>query len=134
MHDWAQAPYGTKAQVDAKQIPKWQYEFTGSFLPVVDVGAMPAVHYSKFLRPLGVNKLNTSLVLDGFAATAEIRRREREGTERLPVVALTANVVKGFRDQCLDAGMDYYLSKPFDQSQLAATLEKFLGPPAPEEG
>ncbi|HRC71371.1 MAG TPA: ATP-binding protein [Candidatus Competibacter sp.] len=73
-------------------------------------------------------------VLDGFAATAEIRRREREGTERLPVVALTANVVKGFRDQCLDAGMDYYLSKPFDQSQLAATLEKFLGPPAPEEG
>ena len=68
LYKMAGARANAKAMVDAKQIPKWQYEFTGSFLPVVDVGAMPAVNYSKFLRPLGVNKLNTSLVLDGFAA------------------------------------------------------------------
>ncbi|MBL8250524.1 MAG: response regulator [Candidatus Competibacter sp.] len=67
-------------------------------------------------------------VLDGFGATAEIRARERESGARLPIVALTANVVKGFREQCLEAGMDDYLSKPFDQAQLAALLNRFLKP------
>lgn len=65
-------------------------------------------------------------VLDGFAATAEIRQQEANGTSRLPVIALTANVAKGVREQCLAAGMDDYLSKPFDQAQLATVLAKFL--------
>jgi len=66
-------------------------------------------------------------VLDGFAATAEIRRREQaEGRPRLPVIALTANVIKGFREQCLAVGMDDYLSKPFTQKQLALVLEHWL--------
>lgn len=66
-------------------------------------------------------------VLDGFAATAEIRRREEiEGQARLLIVALTANVIKGFREQCLAAGMDDYLSKPFEQSQLVTLLERWL--------
>ncbi|MBU1352096.1 MAG: hypothetical protein KKB95_09410 [Gammaproteobacteria bacterium] len=59
-----------KATVDAKQIPKWQFDFTGSFVPVEDVGSMPAVIYTAFQRPLGVNKINTTLVLDGFSAAA----------------------------------------------------------------
>lgn len=59
-----------KATVDAKQIPKWQYEFTGSFVPVEDLPAMPAVDYSKFQRTLGVNKLNTSMSIDAFTAAA----------------------------------------------------------------
>ena len=57
-----------KASVDAKQIPKWQFEFTGAFFPVEDVPAMPAVSYAKFQRPLGVNKLNSTVSLDGFEA------------------------------------------------------------------
>ncbi|MDG4551691.1 MAG: response regulator [Candidatus Contendobacter sp.] len=66
-------------------------------------------------------------VLDGFAATAAIRRWEQtEGRPRLPIVALTANVVKGFREECLMAGMDDYLSKPFEQEQLIAVLERWL--------
>lgn len=64
-------------------------------------------------------------VLDGFAATAEIRRRESNGVH-LPIVALTANIVKGVREECLAAGMDDYLSKPFDLAQLQAILNKFL--------
>ena len=59
-----------KAMVDAKQIPKWQFEFTGSFAPVEELGAMPAVSYAKFMRPLGVNKANTVVTLDGFTAAA----------------------------------------------------------------
>ncbi len=57
-----------KFTVDAKQIPKMQFDFTGSFVPVEAVAAMPAVDYSKFQRTLGVNKLNTTLSLDTFAA------------------------------------------------------------------
>ena len=66
-------------------------------------------------------------VLDGFAATAAIRRWEQtENRPRLPIVALTANVIKGFQEQCLEAGMDDYLSKPFGQEQLIAKLDRWL--------
>jgi two-component system, sensor histidine kinase and response regulator len=72
-------------------------------------------------------------VLDGFAATARIRRLERDqGRSRLPVVALTANVVEGVREQCLLAGMDDYLSKPFAQAQLSDLLGRWL--PAQDAG
>lgn len=71
-------------------------------------------------------------VLDGFAATANIRRREdidggwaRQGG-RLPVVALTANAVTGDREICLSAGMDDYLTKPIDHHALAAILKQWL--------
>lgn len=70
LYKMAGARANAKAMVDAKQIPKWQFEFTGAFFPVEDVASMPAVSYTKFLRPLGVNKLNTTLSLDGFNAAA----------------------------------------------------------------
>ena len=65
-------------------------------------------------------------VLDGFAATVEIRRLEPESGVRLPIIALTANVVKGFREQCVAAGMDDYLSKPFDRARLIEVMARFL--------
>ncbi len=66
--------------------------------------------------------------MDGFEATGEIRRRQREGRLRrtLPVVALTANAVEGDRERCIGAGMDDYLSKPFTRDQLAAVLARWL--------
>ena len=66
--------------------------------------------------------------LDGFAATTEIRRREREAgnKQRLPIIAVTATVMVGDRDQCLAAGMDDYLSKPFTQTQLQEMLARWL--------
>ncbi len=69
--------------------------------------------------------------MDGFAATAQIRARQREGRLRrnLPVVALTANAVEGDRERCLAAGMDDYLSKPFTREQLAAALLRWLPRP-----
>lgn len=64
---------------------------------------------------------------DGFAATATIRRHEAEiGDARIPIIALTADVQKGIEQACLDAGMDGYLSKPFDLHALEKTLRKWL--------
>lgn len=70
-------------------------------------------------------------VMDGFAATGEIRRHEREmGRARtLPVIAITANALQGDREACLAAGMDDYLSKPFTQQQLAAVIGRWVALP-----
>lgn len=62
-------------------------------------------------------------VLDGFAATRELRRRGL----RVPVVALTANAMKGFEDEVLAAGCDGYLTKPVDIDALLQDLAQRLG-------
>jgi CheY-like chemotaxis protein/HPt (histidine-containing phosphotransfer) domain-containing protein len=64
--------------------------------------------------------------LDGFAATAEIRRREQGSAGHLPIVALTANALDGDRETCVAAGMDDYLAKPFSREQLALALSRWL--------
>ncbi len=67
-------------------------------------------------------------VMDGFAATGEIRRRSMAtpGGKRLPVVALTASALKGERERCLAAGMDDYLAKPLRQAELVQVLRHWL--------
>ncbi len=57
-------------------------------------------------------------VMDGFAATAAIRARERESGRHTPIIALTAHVMKGDRELCLAAGMDAYISKPLCAQEL----------------
>jgi CheY-like chemotaxis protein len=63
--------------------------------------------------------------LDGYEATGEIRRLEA-GHRRIPIVALTADAMKGAAEACLAAGMDDYLSKPIDRHQLEACLARHL--------
>jgi signal transduction histidine kinase/DNA-binding response OmpR family regulator len=69
-------------------------------------------------------------VVDGFEATARLREIERaegvSGSARLPIVALTANAMKGDVEACLAAGMDDYVAKPFTQEQLVAAIERRL--------
>jgi CheY-like chemotaxis protein len=65
-------------------------------------------------------------VMDGFQATEEIRRIEESSGQRVPIVALTANVMVGDAKLCLDAGMDGYLPKPLDRKALETELTKFI--------
>jgi len=67
--------------------------------------------------------------MDGFEATREIRRMERQGQTHagagghIPIIALTANAIKGDRERCLASGMDDYLSKPLNMDRLIEVLE-----------
>ena len=80
--------------------------------------------------------------MDGMAATRRIRADENQragaeqlvagtsggpvGGRRTPIIALTAHALQGYREQCLDAGMDDYLSKPLEPASLAKMLGKWL--------
>ena len=64
-------------------------------------------------------------VMDGFTATARIREMEREAGlgKRLPIIALTANVMTEDREHCIAAGMDAHIGKPIVPTQLVDCLE-----------
>jgi PAS domain S-box-containing protein len=66
--------------------------------------------------------------MNGYEATAEIRRREGPGA-RLPIVALTADVIDGCRERCTEAGMDDFVAKPVQIDALARALRLWLAQP-----
>jgi CheY-like chemotaxis protein len=67
-------------------------------------------------------------VMDGYAAAAELRRREA-GSDHLPIIALTAHALDAERERCFAAGMDDFVPKPARADALAAALERHIGPP-----
>lgn len=72
--------------------------------------------------------------IDGFEATRQIRTMEAaRGSKRTPIIALTANAIAGGREDCLRAGMDDYLAKPYSGEQLSSALARWLpaSPPGP---
>jgi CheY-like chemotaxis protein len=65
-------------------------------------------------------------VLDGYAATGELRERELRTGEHTPVIAMTAHAMDGDRERCLAAGMDDYISKPMRHTALVAALMRWI--------
>jgi len=74
-------------------------------------------------------------VMNGFEATLSIRLREQSDPagRRLPIVAMTANAMKGDREQCLDVGMDDYIAKPIRPAELFEVIERSAGRDRPAE-
>lgn len=79
--------------------------------------------------------------MDGLEATQKIRALESSASDRnLPIIAMTAHAMKGYRESCLEVGMNDYLSKPVQPQQLAEVISRWTLPgssaaaaPAPEE-
>src|SRR3984893_13660840 len=69
-------------------------------------------------------------VMDGYQATREIRLRER-GADRIPIIALTADAMKGAERKCREAGMDDYLTKPLNRALLSETVDRHLARTCP---
>jgi two-component system sensor histidine kinase/response regulator len=68
-------------------------------------------------------------VMDGLEATAAIRAREQSAGGRVPIIAMTAHAIKGVRQQCLDAGMDDYITKPIRPEEMFNALERITADP-----
>jgi CheY-like chemotaxis protein len=84
------------------------------------VDACAAQHFDLVLMDLQMPHM------DGFEATAELRRREAISGGHLPIVALTANAMAGDRQRCLAAGMDGYVTKPMKRPELFQAIASGL--------
>ena len=84
------------------------------------VQALELIHYNLVLMDCQMPEM------DGFEATAVIRNPESNVlNHNVPIIAMTANAMKGDREQCIEAGMDDYLTKPVKKDELATVLEKW---------
>ena len=97
-------------------------------LPVVIVGdGAQAVAAWRELKPLIILMDISMPVQNGLDATREIRAEEVQTGEHVPIVALTAHALKGDDEKCIEAGADYYLTKPINPDVLLKKVADIIG-------
>ena len=95
-----------------------------------DYDLIEAVNAADALRVLENTKPDLILMdinmpdMDGYTLTSKIKTTP--GFERVPILALTANVMRGDKEKTLEAGCDGYIQKPLDIDQLVREVERFL--------
>jgi two-component system, sensor histidine kinase and response regulator len=106
------------------------HEVTSVMLQELGVGVVSAWSGEEALEKLALRRFEAILLdcqmpkLDGYATARRFREGEQQQQRsRTPIVAVTANALSGDAEKCFDAGMDYYLSKPFTLDQLYEVLE-----------
>jgi len=93
---------------------------------IVDNGRL-AVETWQALSPALVLMDISMPEMNGYEATAEIRRREmRDGRSRTPIIGVTAHALTGDREKCIEAGMDDYLPKPISPDRLGEMVARWL--------
>ncbi|MFQ5636913.1 MAG: response regulator [bacterium] len=111
-----------ESQILAKRI----LEKAGYSVDVADngqvaVAAVKTLHYDAILMDIQMP------VMDGFEATQKIREFEQQQEqERIPIIALTAHALQGYREKCLNHDMDDYLTKPIQNKKLLETIAQWI--------
>ena len=104
-------------KVAAKQLQRLGYRVGLADSGKAAIDSLSSTHYAIVLLDCEMPEM------DGYATTAEIRRREGDSRHTM-IVAMTAHALEGARGRCLDAGMDEYVAKPVTLQTLAAVLER----------
>jgi PAS domain S-box-containing protein len=82
--------------------------------------ALKKEHFDLILMDVQMPKM------DGFAATASIREKEKKTGSHIPIIAMTAHAMKGDRERCLDSGMNDYIAKPLKAEHLTKTIDRVM--------
>ena len=91
------------------------------------VGLFKTNHFDAILMDVHMPGIN------GYEATAQVRQIEQATGTHIPIIAMTANAMKGDRERCLAAGMDAYIAKPLRSAELFPVVEQFARRPASQE-
>ena len=107
------------AQLQLKQLDFASHPVSSGRAAVDEITANPG-RYTVILMDCQMPEM------DGFAATQAIRQQERERSNHIPIIAMTANAMQGDRERCIEAGMDDYISKPVSKQALKTALESWI--------
>lgn len=100
-------------------LKKWQCEVDGAENGYIALERLKSNQYDIILMDIQMP------VMDGYEATKNIRKGLKAPKNTIPIIALTANAIKGDNEKCLEVGMNDYLSKPFQPEDLYEVLSKF---------
>ncbi|MEX2336512.1 MAG: response regulator [Fulvivirga sp.] len=100
-------------------LKKWQCEVDGAENGYIALERLKSKHYDVILMDIQMP------VMDGYEATRHIRETFKHPKKQIPIIALTANAIKGDNEKCLEVGMNDYLYKPFQPDDLLKLLSKY---------
>ncbi len=100
----------------------WNFE-----VEIVENGQLAFDHIQKNDYDLILMDVNMP-VMSGLESSKLIRSKLKEPKRSIPIIAMTAGALKGDKEKCLSAGMNDYISKPFDQDELFLKIANYFGP------